>query len=484
MIKWIKDKLGQFSEPKTVQKNKEPFGSFATRNAFTWGSTSNGIIPNENEDKSLIDTLEDYGKFLIDPHIFSCSQSRKAGMMGMEWEIFSDDKNAELVSFIENCLNKLSLHRIFEEILDAPFFGYQPLEIYWDYDRDNRIVPVNIIAKPAHWFKFDQHNQLKFMARNSYAGEYVPPRKVLLAQHKATYSNPYGTSVLSRCYHHVMFKQGGMELWLQFTEKYGMPLLVGSADSLADNATIAKLWQWLMEFKANGVLSVPSTVKVENINTGNLSASTDVYLKLIDYCNAELSKAILSQTLTTDNTGTTGSYAMSQTHMEVRKDVVIADSKIITEVVNQLIQWIVAINAPEVLNIPYFRMFSDLNIDLQLAQRDKLLFEGNYCKPTKKYLTKRYGFKEDEIIMIESPAAAPEFAEGQNHNFKFDLSKFDELTRNIINQILKLVDAGESFEDIEKSIIELFPDIDTSKIEEYLAKAFVIAQANGMIDGE
>lgn len=488
-----KNKKGksQFSEANSSNQNRAinnnenfPLGAFGTRSAFEYGSNNDKILPNKNTNRSLMNNLEDYSKFLLDPHIYSCIQSRKAGIMGMEWEIFSSNKDSTEVEFIENCLDNLDLNRIFNDILDAPFYGYQPLEIYWELDENNMIVPIDIIAKPPQWFKFSSSGQLKFMAKNNtHDGLSAPPRKMLLAQHQADYINPYGKSVLSRCYHHAMFKQGGMELWLMFIEKYGMPLLVGSVGSNADNNVTRKVWEILMNLKTDGVAAIPDTVTVANVNTGMNTASTDAYLKLIHYCNAELSKNILSQTLTTE-AGDTGSYAMSQTHMEVRKDVVISDSKIIMAVMNQLIKWIIDLNFNNVEDKPKFVLYSDLIIDLQLAQRDKLLFEGGYCKPTRKYLTKRYGFKEDEIIMIESPAAAPEFAEGQNHNFKFDLSKFDELTRNIINQILKLVDAGESFEDIEKSIIELFPDIDTSKIEEYLAKAFVIAQANGMIDGE
>jgi hypothetical protein len=50
--------------------------------------------------------------------------------------------------------------------------------------------------------------------------------------------------------------------------------------------------------------------------------------KLIDKMNAEISKAILGQTLTTE-IGATGSYAASNTHMAVRQDIIDADFDII-----------------------------------------------------------------------------------------------------------------------------------------------------------
>ena len=53
----------------------------------------------------------------------------------------------------------------------------------------------------------------------------------------ASYTDPYGESILSRCYWSVFFKKDTIKFWSTFTEKYGMPYLWGQTDigSTVDN---------------------------------------------------------------------------------------------------------------------------------------------------------------------------------------------------------------------------------------------------------
>ena len=60
-----------------------------------------------------------YKELLCDPHVFACVQSRKAGVLSLEWDLnrgVDKDKNAELV---EKLLKKLNLNKIINDILDA-----------------------------------------------------------------------------------------------------------------------------------------------------------------------------------------------------------------------------------------------------------------------------------------------------------------------------------------------------------------------------
>ncbi len=54
----------------------------------------------------------------------------------------------------------------------------------------------------------------------------VPERKFIIFQNNATYENPYGDAVLSKCYAPVKLKKGGMELWVRYIEKYSIPYLI------------------------------------------------------------------------------------------------------------------------------------------------------------------------------------------------------------------------------------------------------------------
>ena len=107
-----------------------------------------------------------------------------------------------------------------------------------------------------------------------------------------------------------------------------------------------------------------------------------------------ISKAILGQTLTTE-IGSTGSYAASNTHMQVRQDIVDSDKKLVEDVINQLIQWFYEINFANG-EVPVFELYEPEDVDLTLAQRDKILSDTG-VKFTKEYFIKNYGLEDEDF---------------------------------------------------------------------------------------
>lgn len=128
-------------------------------------------------------------------------------------------------------LERANLRTVITGMLDAPFFGFTPLELVWRFDGDWWHI-VDIVPKPYHWFRFDSRNNPVFV------GEYglycadprpLPPGKFVFVTHHATYDNPYGLRLLSRCLWPVSFKRGGLTFYARFVERHGMPWVVGEA---------------------------------------------------------------------------------------------------------------------------------------------------------------------------------------------------------------------------------------------------------------
>ena len=82
-----------------------------------------------------------YKELLCDPHVFSCTQSRKAGVLSLDWEInrgLDKDEHAEV---IEKLLKNLNIYKLISDILDATQFGFQPLEVIWNRNKSGYIMP-------------------------------------------------------------------------------------------------------------------------------------------------------------------------------------------------------------------------------------------------------------------------------------------------------------------------------------------------------
>ena len=467
-----------FAEKKDLKESRPyPLGVIASRQAYSY-SLLNDILPNPDLIlKKNDETLETYRNFLYDAHVASCVQSRKAGILSMEWEINRGAKKSHEAEFIEDIFNDLNIRQIINEILDAPLYGFKPLEIYWG-ESEGMIIPKDVKGKPSWWFFYDTNNMLRFKDKSKQFGVLIPNKKFLVVQSNATYDNPYGDAVLAKCYYPVIFKKGGMKLWSIFTQKYGMPFLHGKIGLGKGQEEAYELFNVLEKLQQDGIAITEEEVEIEILESSKTSSS-DIYRNLLHFCNAEISKAILSQTLTTEQ-GDTGSYAMSQTHLQVRKDVVDSDKQLVEIWMNKLIEWIIEYNFDSVSEMPKFVLYEEEDVDMTLAQRDQTLASTNQITFTKEYFKRNYGFKDDEIEVVLKEVKA-EFSEHPAYGIT-DLSRFDELTQEVIKPVLKMIEQKKTFEEIQHDIVELFPDLDTKQLEDYLAKAILIASGSGLIE--
>jgi phage gp29-like protein len=243
----------------------------------------------------------------------------------------------------------------------------------------------------------------------------------------------------------------------------------------------------------DAVAVIPDDSSVE-IQEANKSSSAEVFEKLIDKMNSEISKAILGQTLTTE-IGSTGSYAASNTHMAVRQDIIDADKKLVEKTINQLIQWIYEINFANA-EIPKFELFEPEDVDLTLAQRDKILSESG-VKFTKEYFIKAYGLEEEDFDIREDviPVMNTQFSEFKEHEenaplgqeqledlFKFLAeNEFTQQAQKMLSPLISLLESCDTFEEAYELLTD--KNLKSKKFEECLQKALFLSELQGRSDG-
>lgn len=455
-------------------------------------------------------TIEVYRDLLKDAHVASCEQSRKSGVFALEWEIVQGGTPVEIADFVRKQFENLDLEQIIGEILDAPLFGYSVLEVMWQYDYRGYVVATDVTGKPQEWFKFDDQGSLYLTSSNYIDGELMPDKKFLVARHRPTYLNPYGESVLSRCYWPVTFKKQLLTYMLVFAEKYGMPWLIAYYDQTMgiSNDALNTLLSDLDGLHSDGVGAFSSNNKVEILDTAK-QATVDVFMNGVVFFNAEVSKAILSQTLTTEQ-GATGSYAMSQTHLMVRKDVVDADKRLVERTLNTLVRWIVDINWMDVEAYPKFRLYEQEDVDQALVDRDAKLY-GMGVRFGADYIAEAYGIDAKHITIVDpnaqpaggpapfarrriinpdgtEPAAAPSVQLDGTRRLSEEISKLapddselNESLNALLQPVIDQITAGRSYEEVRESLIETFGEMDSTKIEETLAHAMFMADLVGRV---
>lgn len=412
-------------------------------------------------------------------------------------------------------LERANLREIISGILDAPFYGFSPLELVWRRGGDWWHL-VDIVPRPCRWFAFDNANNPVFV------GEYgglcarplpLPPGKFVLVRHHATYDNPYGLRLLSRCLWPVSFKRGGMSFYARFVERHGMPWVVGEAPAKADQEEKQRMARNLARMVQDAVAVVPygASVKLESAGQTH-NALHEAFLSRMDKA---ISKLLMGQTLTVEMEGK-NSQAAAQTHQDVAESLADADKAMVVDAWNE-IAWLYAqVNAgPNVLApLAAYEEPEDLN---ERADLDKKLVEIG-VRFTAEHFKENYGLKESEFTVDDAPNApnapgvpdAPEQAAsfaapagGRNLVEKAQAS-LDAAIVNMLPRALKASGAfvrevenairqAKNYEELQDALVELLaPSLTPGALEDFLACAMTAAaghgaasvQAEGEEDGE
>ena len=156
-------------------------------------------------------------KLLIDSHLESVWTVRCSTTAGAEWFVGAGGKGRKekaAAEALEAELRHLDTPRIIEEMMEAVAYGYSPIEIIWEA-HEGKWGIGNLVGKPSEWFEFDRDSRLVF--REGISGqEDLPENRFLVVQHHASYANPYGSKVFSKCFWPVTFKRKGWEWWTVF----------------------------------------------------------------------------------------------------------------------------------------------------------------------------------------------------------------------------------------------------------------------------
>lgn len=472
-------------------------GEIATRERSIDFTSLGMYLPNPDPIlKKLGKNITIYKELLSDGHVSGCVSSRKAGVKALKWEIDRGKAKTKSAKAITECFKRLPVDNIISEILDATLYGFQALEVMWE-QRDGYWLPKAIVGKPAHWFVFGPDSVLRFRTKqNMLNGEELPPRKFLLAQHGASYEDPYGIGELSRCFWPITFKRGGMKFWAIFIEKYGMPFMLGKLPRGLPETEYDDLADKLDGLVQDAVGVIPNDASVEVVGASSGAASSDIYERFIDVCKAEVSIALLGQNLTTE-VKDGGSYAATQGHMAVRGDIIDGDRKIVAAVMNQLIDWICELNFADGER-PEFTLYAEEDVDKALADRDKTISETG-VRFTKVYYQRAYGLADDEFEIATPSQQTPggpyaQFSEGTATPTYPDQSAIDAAISKLdpaamktqmngaLTPIIDLLNAGEAYEEILSSLAAAYPKMNTDSLQEMLARAIFVSEIWGKLN--
>lgn len=430
---------------------------------------------------------------------------RKGAVKAMEWGIDKGKAGSRGAKSIEAMIRDMEMDRIVGEILDAPMYGYQPLEVMWG-KVGGKPMPIDLVGKPPEWFGYDADNQLRFKTtQNFIEGELLPDMKFIVARQEASYNNPYGIPDLAMCFWPVAFIRGGMKFWVTFTEKYGMPWVIGKQPRSTDAKETDLLLDNLEGMIQDAVGVIPDDSSVEIVEASGKAASADVYRELVLVCRSDINVALLGQDQTTE---AAANKASAQAGLEVTDDIRDADARIVEATFNQLIKWVWERNYGGG-DRPVFEMWEKEEVDKTLAERDDMLRSAGAVF-TPAYFKRAYKMEDGDLQ--EKPVApppTPPLNNGGNADFADDVANAEMFFKDqhalddamtklqsglqsqldpMLKHLVDAVDNAADYADLVEAIAEMYPKLDTTQLEKTIEQAMFVSQlwgyAHGMDDAD
>lgn len=291
--------------------------------------------------------LKLYDEIERDTHAYSVLQKRKHQLIGREWIVVpggEDKADIEAANFIRDLLTALPFDQICLDLLDATLKGFSISEII--YGRDGRHVTIDeVTSLDQRRFVFDLDWQPRLITMAAGAkGETLPKRKFMVHRFGVKGNNPYGLGLGTRLFWPALFKRNGVAFWMKFLERFATPIPVGKYPIGTLPAQQRDLMTVLQGMNHASAITVPIGTDLDSFESKR--SGTIHYEEWGRFWNAEMSKATLGETLTTEM-GQNGARAASETHAGILDMLVDSDADLLSDTLNgQLICWLTAFNYP------------------------------------------------------------------------------------------------------------------------------------------
>ncbi len=262
----------------------------------------------------------------------------------------------------------LTIESVLFDILDAIGKGFSATEIIWDTD-NREWFPRRLRWRDPRWFMFDWVSGEELLVRTLREGPPIPtegeaapeggahfkgaglftqfragvgiqpmtepliPYKFITHFAKAKAGLPIRGGLARAAGWCYLFKNYVLKDWMTFSEVFGQPLRVGKYGAGASEQDKQTLLQAVANIGTDAAAIIPESMVID-FTEARQGGSSELYQSFCEYLDAQVSKAVLGQTLTTEMPAG-GSRAAAQVHDAVRWDILSADARRLASTLNR-----------------------------------------------------------------------------------------------------------------------------------------------------
>lgn len=331
---------------------------------------------------------------LTDPDIDQVVDRRTEELTSSLYTLMPSEGN--VAEFIYDQLD-LHLEPILQGSIDSKLYGYDVTEMLWGQDDKRRNVVTKLTSKPIDWFEPKANGDLLWYPNDGSKAITVSDQddyqyRYLIQQHKPTYLEPKGKSLLSRVYWLHYFKTNGWRFWSKFLERFGSPLLIGKTDASSEDDAQGFANALLAAHNA-GVVTVGIDEDVTAVTGGS---NGEAFVAYNNVTKQGIDTYLLGQTLTS-GTDKGGTYGQAKVHQEQQEIIFNSDRKHGLKAVQRFINLICYANGFEA---PEFKWVVKKVIPIEQLDADKKAYDMG-LRFNKSYFIDELGYNEQHISHME-----------------------------------------------------------------------------------
>ena len=501
------DQFGRPVRPQALTKMQAEPGLTGIRQAWA-GTVASGLTPERLAGILRACDEGDLEEFLVlaeemeerDPHYQSVLGIRQRALSGVAPTIMAASGSPKDKVIAEAVQSAIADHDGFsdlvEDMLDALGKGYSVVEIVWERSA-SRWAPAQFLHRDPRFFTFDRDTGRELRLRDEadlVDGIPLEPFKFITHFARLKSGMPFRSGLARLVAFGWMCKAYTLKDWMAFIETYGLPLRLGRYDGQATAQDVQTLFRAVANIGTDAAAVIPDSMRIEFID-GPTTSGEAIFENLARYIDEQVSKAVLGQTMTSDNGS---SQAQANVHNEVRHDIAASD----------------AISIAKRINRDLVRPFVDLNFGTQ-ASYPKILIEVAEPEDTKAIIEGAVAlmgqgvrFKASELrskLKCSDPKDGDEVAGGMTgaqpplaaNRQPISLNREDpgkdaldeieaemmadwqEVANGVLDAVETAIDTSESYEELLARLPETLRHMPTALVVDTLVKGMFKARALG-----
>jgi len=242
---------------------------------------------------------------------------------------------------------------LFFDLLDGLGKGLAVVQILWD-TQSTPWKPQDYKWVDPRYLRQDQETleQILLISEDAPMGAPLDPYKFILHTPRSKSGSVWRNGLARLVAVMYMLKSFTIRDWWAFAEVFGIPVRIGKYGANASTDDIDTLINAIGRIASDAGAVIPESMKIEMVETAKGNGGNTLFENMARWCDEQVSKAVLGQTMTADNGS---SQSQATVHNEVRIDIAKWDARQLESSINEylikpyiILNWGVQLRYPKV----------------------------------------------------------------------------------------------------------------------------------------